>query len=111
MHPRINELLRYIDEQAAVLRAAFEAVPPERRAARPAAERWSAAEVVHHVTIVERRLVQRLRMFVDEARTLPREQENSPIVPTLRSVRRAVDRTRRLLASSAAEPRDTDAAR
>src|SRR5919199_6613322 len=102
MHPRIDELLRYLDEQAAALRAAFESVPPEGRAARPAAERWSAAEVVHHVTIVERRLVQRLRAFVDEARTRPRELETSPILPTLRSVRRAVDRTRRLVASSAA---------
>jgi hypothetical protein len=110
MHPRITELLRYIDEQAAALRAAFESVPPDRRAARPTPERWSPAEIVHHVTIVERRLVQRLRAFVDEARALPPEQETSPVLPTLRSTR-AVDRTRRLVSSSAAEPRDTDAAR
>jgi DinB superfamily len=110
MHPRIAELLRYIDEQAAVLRAAFDAVPPDRRAARPAPERWSAAEIVHHVTIVERRLVQRLRAFVEEARALPPEQDASPILSTLRSAR-SVDRSRRLVASSAAEPRDTDATR
>ena len=110
MHPRIAELVRYIDEQAAALRAAFEAVPPDRRAARPTPERWSPAEVVHHVTIVERRLVQRLRSVIDEARALPPEQDTSPILATLRTTR-AVDRTRRLVASSAAEPRDTDPTR
>jgi hypothetical protein len=110
MHPRISEVLHYIDEQAAALRAAFEAVPPERRALRPAPDRWSPAEVVHHVTIVERRLVQRLRSFIEQTPAIPLEQDTSPILLTLRTAR-AVDRTKRLVASDAAEPRETDATR
>jgi hypothetical protein len=110
MHPRISELLRYIDEGAAELRAAFEAVPPDRRAVRPAPDRWSPAEVVHHVTIVERRLVARMTSFVEQASALPPEEDSSPILPTLR-IARAVDRTRRLVTSEMAEPRGTDVAR
>jgi DinB family protein len=110
MHPRISEVIRYIDEQAAVLRAAFESVPPDRRASRPTPDRWSPAEVVHHVIIVERRVVHRLRSFIDQTPRIGLEQDTSPILPTLNTVR-AVDRTRRFVTSDAAEPRQTDAAR
>jgi DinB family protein len=110
MHPRIAELLRYIDEQAAGLRAAFEAVPPDRRALRPAPGRWSPAEVVHHVTIVERRVVQRIRSFIQQTPAIPPEQDTSPILSTLRTAR-PVDRTKRFVTSDAGEPRETDATR
>jgi hypothetical protein len=110
MHPRIEELLRYIDEQADVLRAAFEAVPAERRTARPTPERWSPAEVVHHVVIVERRVVQRLGDLVEQARALPPERDTSPVLPT-RATLGATDRSRRFVTSGAAEPRETDPTR
>jgi DinB superfamily len=110
VHPRISELIRYIDEQAGQLRAAFEAVPDDRRGARPTPDRWSPAEVVHHVAIVERRLIQRLKAFVEQAKALPPEPDTSLILSTLRTAK-VVDRTRRLVASEAAQPRDTDAER
>jgi DinB family protein len=110
MHPRISELLGYIDEQATVLRAAFEAVPPDRRAERPSPDRWSPAEVVHHVTIVERRLVQRLRSFVEQVRALPPEHDSRPILSTVQTAK-VVDRTNRFVTSEAGQPRNTDAAR
>lgn len=110
MHPRISELLRYLDEQAAALRAAFDAVPPERRAARPAPDRWSPAEVVHHVALIERRVTQRLRALVEQARALPPETDASPLLATLGTAR-VLDRTRRIAAPEVGEPRDTDAAR
>ncbi|HYV96027.1 MAG TPA: DinB family protein, partial [Gemmatimonadaceae bacterium] len=61
MHPRLAELTEYIDREAGVLRSAYDRVPDDRRAVRPSPDRWSPAEIVHHVTIVERRLVMRLR--------------------------------------------------
>ena len=109
MHPRISELLRYIDEQTAVLRAAFEGLPPERRGVRPAPDRWSPAEVVHHLTIIERLLAQRLTSLIEQARALPPEQDSSPVLPG--HTAKVVDRTKRLVASEAGEPRGTDAPR
>jgi hypothetical protein len=110
MHPRTTELLGYLDAADADLRAAYHAVPAERRAARPAPERWSPAEVVHHLAIVERRVTQRIASLVEQARALPPESDTSPVLPTL-VARRLVDRTRRIVAGEASHPRDTEAAR
>ncbi|HYX80786.1 MAG TPA: DinB family protein, partial [Gemmatimonadales bacterium] len=70
----------------------------------------SPAEVVHHIVIVERRLTQRLLALIEQARSLPPEQDSSPILATLRT-RRIPDRTRRLVTTEAGEPRNTDVAR
>ena len=109
MHPRITELLRYIDDKAAELRAAYDAVPPERRGVRPAPGRWSPAEVVHHLVITERRLAQRLAGLIEEARALPPESDSSPILPTL-NVKLVEQRTKRFVTSEAGEPKNTDVA-
>jgi hypothetical protein len=109
-HPRISELLAYVAEQTAILRAAYDAVPAERRAIRPEAGRWSPAEVIHHLAIVERRLAQRVATLVEQARALPPETETSSVLNTP-GVKMALDRTRRIVANEANEPRDTDPAR
>jgi hypothetical protein len=90
-----------------MLHAIFEAVPAERRGVRPAPDRWSPAEIVHHVAIVERRLVQRLASLIDQAREIPPENDTSPLLSTLRTSK-VVDRTKRLVTSEAAEPRNTN---
>src|SRR5262249_18368139 len=105
-----SELLDYIDQQAATLRIEFEAIPLQRRAVRPGPDRWSPAEVVHHVTIVERRLAIRLRDLVEQARAFPPEQDKSPVFGVV-DPRRFVSRVRRFKTSELAEPRDTDASR
>ena len=110
MHPRTAELLAYLDQADAELRAAYDAVPADRRAERPSPDRWSPAEVVHHLAIVERRVTQRIAALVEQARALPPETDASPVLPTLRA-RGLVDRTRRLVAGEASQPRDTEAAR
>jgi hypothetical protein len=110
MHPRIAELIEYVDTQTAALRAAYDAVPPDRRGTRPAAGRWSAAEVVNHLAIVERRLTQRLSSLIEQARALPVETETTSVLATGLAVR-AVDRTRRFVTSEASEPRDADPTR
>lgn len=110
MHPRISELLDYVDRQADVLRAEFEAIPPERRGTRPAPDRWSPAEVVHHVVIVEQRLVKRVQAFAEQARAFPPEHDTSSVF-TVVDVGRFVSRNSRFKTSEAGEPRDTDAAR
>jgi DinB family protein len=106
MHPRTTELLRYIDDRTAELRAAFDSVPADRRTVRPGPNRWSAAEVVHHVTIVEQRLTPRIRALIEEAKHFGPERDESSILAIIRP-QRAESRERRIQTAEALEPRDT----
>ena len=110
MHPRIAELVEYIDTQNEILREAYERVPPEERAKRPAPDRWSAAEIIHHLAIGERRLVQRLALLVEEARAMEPEDQTSSLFPMVIASRVAT-RDRRFPTSEAGEPRGTEPAR
>jgi hypothetical protein len=110
VHPRIAELLDYVAAQTALLRAAYDAVPASRRGTRPEPGRWSPAEVIHHLAIVERRLAQRLSVLVEQARALPPETDTSSVLDTPRA-RMTLDRTKRFVTNEASEPRDTDPAR
>ena len=107
VHPRIVELHAYLDRQTDNLRAAFELVPDERRMLRPAPDRWAPAEIVHHLDIVERRLVQRLTELVEQARALPRECDATPLFPMDVTARIEL-RVRRVVTNAANEPRNTD---
>ena len=107
MHSRIAELLDYLAAQTSVLRTAYEAVPRDRRGVRPELGRWSPAEVVHHVAIVERRLAHRLSTLIEQARALPPETETSSVLGGS-SVRMVLDRTKRIVTNEASEPHDTD---
>ena len=109
MHPRTTELLQYIDDQTAELRAAFDSVPHERRAVRPAPDRWSPAEVVHHIVIVERRIAPLLRSLVEQARAIGPERDDSSVLAIIKP-ERFVERTRRIQTGDAAKPRDTNVA-
>jgi hypothetical protein len=107
MHPRISELLAYIDRQTATLKEAYEAFPPDDRNVRQNPDRWSPAEVVHHVAMVERRLAQRLASMIEQARAVAPETETTSALSTKATVN-VLDRTARFVTSEATEPRDTD---
>jgi hypothetical protein len=109
MHPRITELLSYLDAQTEALRAIYDAIPLGQRATRRDPARWSPAEVIHQLAIVERRLTLRLAVLIEQARALPGETETSSILATSGATR-AMDRSYRLVTSEALEPRDTDPA-
>jgi DinB superfamily len=108
MHPRLTELLSYIDDQAAELRATFQAVPADRIDRRPGEGRWSPAEVMHHVVIVERRLAPLFGRLVEQARSIGPEHDDSPLLPVIRPQRFA-SRENRIKTSELFEPRDTNA--
>ena len=110
MHPRLSELIEYVDAQTETLRSAYDQVTPERRGVRPSPTRWSPAENVQHLTIVERRLTQRIASLIEQARALPPETETTSVLAT-GPAGRAVDRSRRFSTSEASEPRDADPAR
>ena len=75
MHVRIHELLEHLDAQRRDLREAFEAVPRNLRDVMPAPGRWSAANVIEHVAMVESRLAGRLSASISEARARGLEPE------------------------------------
>src|SRR5579864_8407655 len=94
MHPRTAELLKHLDEQRAHLRQAYEAVPPAMRDRKPAPDRWSAANVVEHLAIVEGRIASRFAGLIKEAQAngLAAESATDPILPTI-DLTRVLNRT------------------
>jgi hypothetical protein len=105
VHPRTRELLDYLDQQRAVLRAAFDAIPAPLRDRAPAADRWSTAGVIEHLAIVETRVSARLSALISEARAagLGAEPSSEPVLPTI-NIGQVVDRSTKLAAPDAIQP-------
>jgi hypothetical protein len=105
MHPRTAELLEFLDGQRRVLLAAFALVPDGAHERRPAPDRWSPAEIIEHLAIVERRINTRLTGLVDQARQngISAETSTSALLPTL-NLQSVEDRSRRVSAPEAAHP-------
>jgi DinB family protein len=105
MHPRIRELLVYLDDQRAVLRDAIDAVPPALRDRQPDAHCWSAAGIVEHLAIVEQRVGRALGAKIAAARAEdgPAETCDESILATI-DVRRVLDRSTRVTAPDTAVP-------
>ena len=105
MHPRITEVLTYLDTQRAVLERAVATVPANLRKRRPSPERWSVAEILAHLAIVEGRVTQLLGAQIGAARAagLGSERETSGVVSTV-DVARVLDRSRPVTASAASQP-------
>ena len=105
-HPRTREILEYLDEQRAVLRAAFDAVPAGERERTPAAGRWSVAGNIEHLAIVETRVSGRLSALIAEAKAaglIGPEPSSEPVLPGI-GAGRAADRNTRLAAPEAIHP-------
>ena len=67
-NPRLAEVLDYLTAQRARLLDAVDRVPAGRREERPAAGRWSAAEVLDHLARVEVALAGRIEALAREGR-------------------------------------------
>jgi hypothetical protein len=102
----MTELFGYVDEQYDALRAAYNALPAEKRALRPAPEKWSADEVIGHLTLVERRIGGLIAVKVAEARAggVAAESDHSPILPTI-DLAPVLERTTKVTAPAATDPR------
>ena len=114
MHPRIAELLDYLDAQHHALRAAVDRVPAERRGQRPAPDRWSVAEVLEHLMLVDGGVARLLSKRVAEARAngLGTETGTTTLLDTM-DLERVRDRSRPITAPDRVQPRnelDADAA-
>ena len=105
MHPRIQEVLEYLDTTRTDLSQAVEGVPAARREERPGADRWSVAEVLEHLAIIERRVVKMVagRIAAAKASGVGPELETSSV---LDSINRGgvADRSRRVTAPEMIQP-------
>ena len=109
MHAITCELIAYLDAQRSVLKSAFESVPPERRDHSPAPERWSAANIVEHLAIVEARISRLLSDRIEEARPeLSAATSTEAILPRI-DYKRMYDRSTRVKAPETAIPTGLDA--
>lgn len=106
MHARIEQVLRYLDETLVELRQAVDSVPPDLREQRPGVDRWSAAEVVEHLSLVETRIAQ----MADAQIAAGRERGLGPETSAASALEAfdadtLMDRNRRVVASASAQPR------
>ncbi|MEP6763077.1 MAG: DinB family protein [Gemmatimonadaceae bacterium] len=84
MHPRIQQAVTHLDVTRASLEQAVNDVPENSRERRPSDDRWSVAQVVQHLAMVEGRIAALLRAKWEEARAvgLGKDQATSPITPS-----------------------------
>jgi uncharacterized damage-inducible protein DinB len=106
MHPRTEELLSVLDTHRDSLRAAVDAIPADRRDQRPATDRWSVAEVLEHLAIVEKRIARVVASTVAQAREsgLRAESDTTSVLPML-PFERLTDRTQVRVAPTGVAPR------
>ena len=84
MHPRLQELFAYLNVRRHALREAVDSVPEALRSQPPEPSRWSVADVLEHLALVEGRFTTTLANRLAEARAagLGEERETSAIVGT-----------------------------
>jgi DinB superfamily len=111
VHPRTRELLAYLDAQRVLLKAAFDAVPPEARDRPPAPGEWSAAGVIEHLALVEQRVAGFMSTLIAAAKDdgLALEAAVDPLLPTF-DLARALDRATRVAAPDPLQPAGLEAA-
>lgn len=105
MQPRTREVLDYLTAAERELNDAVAAVPEADRVRRPGPDRWSVAEILEHLSLVEYAIAGMLAQHVEAARGsgVGPERETEPVVPTV-PLARLLDRDARLTASARSQP-------
>ena len=112
MHPRIEEVINYLDTERSALGKAVESVPPELRDKQPGADRWSVAQVLQHLMIIEKRIGLGMTKWVTDARTggIGPETETASVMNSL-PLELIIDRSQRRTSPEEVRPSgDIDAA-
>lgn len=103
MHPRIREVLASLEASDVELRHAVGEIPSGLRSRRPSIDRWSAAEVVDHLALVEHSVARLIRQRASEA-GVGSDRDETPVAPTFDSAR-VRDRRQPRVAREAIQPR------
>jgi hypothetical protein len=107
MHTHLTDVLSRLDSARATLRGAIDTVPAAMQRQRPAAERWSCAEVLEHLTLVERIFGGRIVNALDAARSglSPEGHPRAPLPDAIEQ--RMGDRVNKRQAPETAQPTGT----
>jgi hypothetical protein len=114
MASKLQTLLADLDTHRATLRAAVDSVPPGLRERRPAPDRWSVAEILEHLAIVETRIAGLLTARVSAMKAAGVADGSGPkAAPVAVSAPRStsfspsglVDRTSRVKTGASSEPK------
>src|SRR5262245_36280277 len=111
MHPRSEEVLRYLDTTRSDLRAAVDSVPSNARNTQPGVDQWSVAQVLDHLAIVHSRVAAGVSKWIAAAKAagLGPETGNSSLLGTI-PTERITDRSQKVQAPETILPRsDVDA--
>ena len=106
MHPRSEEVLNYLDQTRSDLRAAVDSVPAHARNTQPAADQWSVAQVLNHLTIAHSRVAAGVTKWIGEARAngIGPETATTSVLRTI-PTERILDRSQKVQAPEAIRPR------
>jgi uncharacterized damage-inducible protein DinB len=106
MHPRITELVEALDQRRADLMRAVNEVPASARNRRPAEDRWSVAEVLEHLALVEENVAPMVRrLAADQAASGGGAEPDSTSVAETFDWGFMLDRSRKRVAREAMQPR------
>lgn len=115
MDSRLQPIVDHLAATRAELRAAVDRVPASARSIKPAADQWSVAEVIEHLAIIERRIIDMVANAVTKARveglTNEIEEDAAALNPEHLGLLR--DRSRKIEARPSNQPTgnlDADAA-
>ena len=108
-HPRLQELFAYLSVRRNALREAVDAVPEAQRNQQPEPDRWSVAEVLEHLALVEARFKTFISDRLSEARAsgLAAELETDSVVGTFNQAG-ILDRSSKHVAPDPVRPRSSD---
>jgi uncharacterized damage-inducible protein DinB len=106
MHPRIKELVDALDSRRAELARAVNEVPTVARNRRPSEDRWSVAEVLEHLALVEENIASQVRRLVADQRGsgLGAERDSTSLAGTL-DLAFVLDRSKKRVTREAMQPR------
>jgi len=111
MHPRTEEVLNFLDAQRKQLRAAIDSIPAAARNTPPTANQWSVAQVLDHLTIIDKRIAAGVGKWIADAQAngLAQETETTSVAGTIPN-EKILDRSRKVEAPEEIRPRtDIDA--
>jgi uncharacterized damage-inducible protein DinB len=105
VHPRITELVSYLEQSRTSLLASVEGRTAEELARRPGPDAWSALEILDHLSLVERGIAARLASLVEQARQLGPDHATDSVLRSLDAFS-ITTATRRFQAPPRLHPRD-----
>lgn len=98
----VSALRAALNADRRTLRAAVDRVPESLRTVKPAPDRWSVADVLEHLSIVERGALMRVRALIQEAPAV-----DGPSALTAIDREFLMNRTRRIVAPDRIQPTGT----